>query len=122
MINKDILIQEIIKFMNTKLVDLSKDNTLVSVFVRPIVSRMINNNIPKIEKALSYIADENDMVDADGILNDMIDNLLISPVKEERGIKIGEGYVEINVPFVNKAIHFDKTDIDEFKQSLIKNK
>lgn len=34
------------------------------------------------------------MIDADGILNDMIDNLIISPVKEERGIKIGAGTEE----------------------------
>lgn len=57
---------------------------------------------------------------ADGILNDMIDNLIISPVKEERGIKIGVGTVEIKIPFINKAIALDKDDINEFKEMLSK--
>lgn len=62
----------------------------------------------------------NGMIDADGILNDMIDNLIISPVKEERGIKIGAGTVEIKIPFINKAIALDKDDINEFKEMLSK--
>lgn len=51
---------------------------------------------------------------------DMIDNLIISPVKEERGIKIGAGTVEIKIPFINKAIALDKDDINEFKEMLSK--
>lgn len=74
----------------------------------------------KVNQALSIIADENGMIDADGILNDMIDNLIISPVKEERGIKIGAGNVEIKIPFINKAIALDKDDINEFKEMLSK--
>lgn len=93
---------------------------LVNVFIRPIFSRIINNNIGKVNQALSIIADENGMIDADGILNDMIDNLIISPVKEERGIKIGAGNVEIKIPFINKAIALDKDDINEFKEMLSK--
>jgi hypothetical protein len=76
--------------------------------------------IGKVNQALSIIADENGMIDADGILNDMIDNLIISPVKEERGIKIGAGTVEIKIPFINKAIALDKDDINEFKEMLSK--
>lgn len=44
----------------------------------------------------------------------------ISPVKEERGIKIGAGTVEIKIPFINKAIALDKDDINEFKEMLSK--
>ena len=52
--------------------------------------------------------------------NDIVDNLIISPVKEERGIKIGAGTVEIKIPFINKAIALDKDDINEFKEMLSK--
>lgn len=88
MVNKDELINKLVEFLDIKLTNLSKDNQLINVFIRPIFSRIINNNIGKVNQALSIIADENGMIDADGILNDMIDNLIISPVKEERGIKI----------------------------------
>ena len=46
--------------------------------------------------------------------------IIISPVKEERGIKIGAGNVEIKIPFINKAIALDKDDINEFKEMLSK--
>ena len=110
MVNKDELINKLVEFLDIKLTNLSKDNQLINVFIRPIFSRIINNNIGKVNQALSIIADENGMIDADGILNDMIDNLIISPVKEERGIKIGAGNVEIKIPFINKAIALDKDD------------
>ena len=118
--NKDELINKLVEFLDIKLTNLSKDNQLINVFIRPIFSRIINNNIGKVNQALSIIADENGMIDADGILNDMIDNLIISPVKEERGIKIGAGTVEIKIPFINKAIALDKDDINEFKEMLSK--
>ena len=120
MVNKDELINKLVEFLDIKLTNLSKDDQLVNVFIRPIFSRIINNNIGKVNQALSIIADENGMIDADGILNDMIDNLIISPVKEERGIKIGAGNVEIKIPFINKAIALDKDDINEFKEMLSK--
>ena len=82
MVNKEIIINKLIEFFNNKLIVLSSDSQLVNVFVCPFVARIINNNIGKVNQALSIIADENGMIDADGILNDMIDNLIISPVKE----------------------------------------
>lgn len=81
MVNKEIIINKLIEFFNNKLIVLSSDSQLVNVFVRPFVARIINNNISKIDKALSLIANEDGMIDADGILNDVIDNLISSPVK-----------------------------------------
>ena len=94
--------------------------SIISEISVPLRENLLNNNIGKVNQALSIIADENGMIDADGILNDMIDNLIISPVKEERGIKIGAGTVEIKIPFINKAIALDKDDINEFKEMLSK--
>lgn len=120
MINKDVLINKLVEFLDIKLTNLSNDNQLINVFIRPIFSRIINNNVNKISKALAIIADENDMIDADGILSDMINNLIVSPVKEDGAIKVGEGSVEIKIPFMNKAIALDKEDIQEFKDMLAK--
>lgn len=81
MVNKEIIINKLIEFFNNKLTVLSSDSQLVNVFVRPFVARIINNNISKIDKALSLIANEDGMIDADGILNDVVDNLISSPRK-----------------------------------------
>jgi hypothetical protein len=118
MVSKDIIINKLIEFFNGKLTALSGDSQLVNVFVRPFVSRIINNNISKVDKALSLIANEEGMIDADGILNDIVDNLISSPVKEEHGMAIGNGAVEIKIPFMNKAICLDKEDIQEFRNVL----
>lgn len=118
MVNKEIIINKLIEFFNNKLTVLSGDSQLVNVFIRPFVSRMINNNISKVDKVLSLIANEDGMIDADGILNDVVDNLISSPVKDEHGLIIGDGAVEIKIPFMNKAIRLDKEDIEEFKQNL----
>lgn len=120
MINKDVLINKLVEFLDIKLTNLSNDNQLINVFIRPIFSRIINNNVNKVSKALAIIADENGMIDADGILDDMINNLIVSPVKEDGAIKVGEGSVEIKIPFMNKAIALDKEDIKEFKDMLSK--
>lgn len=118
MIEKNILINKIIEFINSKLLILSKDSQLINVLIKPFMTRGINNNINKLDKFLSFVADENDMIDVDGILNDVIDNLVISPVKEEHGLKFGDSSIQMNIPFINKAISFDKEDIEEFKQML----
>ena len=118
MVNKEIIINKLIEFFNNKLTVLSSDSQLINVFVRPFVARIINNNISKIDKALSLIANEDGMIDADGILNDVVDNLISSPVKEEHGMAIGNGAVEIKISFMSKAICLDKDDIQEFKDIL----
>ena len=62
MVNKEIIINKLIEFFNNKLTVLSSDSQLVNVFVRPFVARIINNNISKIDKALSLIANEDGMM------------------------------------------------------------
>lgn len=118
MIQKDILIDKIVEFINSKLSILSKESQLINIFVKPFLARGINNNLSKLDKFLSFVADDNGMIDVEGILNDMIDNLIISPVKEEYGVRFGDGSIQMNIPFINKAISFDKEDIEEFKQNL----
>lgn len=56
MVNKDELINKLVEFLDIKLTNLSKDNQLINVFIRPIFSRIINNNIGKVNQALSIIA------------------------------------------------------------------
>jgi hypothetical protein len=118
MVHKDTVVNNMVDFINSKMNALSNDSQLFHVLIRPSLSRVINNNLNKVNKFLDLISDADGMIDVEGILNDTIDILLISPVKEENGIKFGNGCVEINIPFINKAVSFDKRDIEEFKQGL----
>lgn len=94
MINKDNLIEEILKFINTKIADISSNNPLFDIVAKPYISKVITNNVSKLDKALSLIADDKGMVDADGLLTDMIDRLIISKANTINGVTIGEGSVK----------------------------
>lgn len=116
------IIAGISNFVNSKLDELSTQNPLLAIF-RPVVARAVNNNISKVDGVLKLIQDENGNVDVENILSEMIDNLLVSKVQQYPdvlgGMTIGEGHVKVNIPFINKSIVFDSSDIEEFKQSLL---
>lgn len=118
MINKDNLIEEILKFINTKITDISSNNPLFDIVAKPYISKVITNNVSKLDKALSLIADDKDMVDADGLLTDMIDRLIVSKANTINGVTIGEGSVKITIPFMNKTVVFDKDDFNELKTNI----
>lgn len=64
------------------------------------------------------ITDEKGMVDADGLLTDMIDRLIVSKANTINGVTIGEGSVKITIPFMNKTVIFDKDDFNELKTNI----
>ena len=45
MINKDNLIEEILKFINTKIADISSNNPLFDIVAKPYISKVITNNV-----------------------------------------------------------------------------
>jgi hypothetical protein len=118
MINKDNLIEEILKFINTKIADISSNNPLFDIVAKPYISKVVTNNVSKLDKALSLIADDKGMVDADGLLTDMIDRLIVSKANTINGVTIGEGSVKITIPFMNKTVIFDKDDFNELKTNI----
>lgn len=120
MIDKAKFIEEIVNFINHKLSDLSSNNPLFDIVVRPYISKIINVNISKLDKALSLITDENGKIDASGLLNDMIDKLVVSNVNSINGLTIENGSIKMNIPFMNKTIIIDKTDFDELKNNIEK--
>lgn len=58
------------------------------------------------------------LIDADGLLTDMIDRLIVSKANTINGITIGEGSVKITIPFMNKTVVFDKDDFNELKTNI----
>lgn len=58
MINKDNLIEEILKFINSKIADISSNNPLFDIVAKPYLSKIVDTNVSKLDKALSLITDE----------------------------------------------------------------
>lgn len=123
MVQKEVIIEKIVEFANTKLAEIGANNPVI-LLVRPFFARAINNNITKLDSLLSMVADKDGMVDIEGIMTEMIDNLLVSRLtsypKVLGGLEIGEGSIKLNVPLMNKQLVFDTNDIEVFKQTLIR--
>lgn len=81
---------------------------------------IVDTNVSKLDKALSLITDEKGMVDGDGLLNDMIDRLIVSKANTINGVTIGEGSIKVTIPFMNKTVIFDKDDFNELKTNIEK--
>lgn len=117
------IVNGITKFINEKLTELSAQNPLMNVF-RPVVARAVNNNLGKLDGFLNLIKDDNGDIDVENILSEMIDNLLVSKPQHYPdvlgGVTIGEGHIKIGLPLINKAIMLDTSDIESFKQTLLK--
>lgn len=120
MINKDKAIQALTNFANSKLESLGKNNPVFNIFVQPYMERVINANISKIDKALTFIADEKGMVDIDGLINDITDKLVVSELNKFNGITIGNGQIVIDIPGMNKSIVFTTEDFKELHSNLNK--
>lgn len=120
MINKDNLIEEILKFINSKIADISSNNPLFDIVAKPYLSKIVDTNVSKLDKALSLITDEKGMIDGDGLLNDMIDRLIVSKANTINGVTIGEGSIKVTIPFMNKTVIFDKDDFNELKTNIEK--
>lgn len=122
MIDRKVIIDKIVSFVDMKLSELSATNPFVLI-IRPIVARVVNNNIEKVDSVLKLVQDKDGKVDVEGILSEMIDNLLVAQIKKYPdvlgGVEIGNGTIKINIPFVDKAVVFDSSDIEMFKQILI---
>lgn len=122
MVDRKIIIEKIISFVDMKLSEMSASNPFV-LLIRPVVARAVNNNIEKLDSILKLVQDKDGKIDIEGILSEMIDNLIVAQVKKYPnvlgGIELGNGSIRVNIPFLDKALVFDSTDIETFKQSLI---
>lgn len=122
MIERKVIIDRLVSFVDTKLSEMSDSNPFILI-IRPIVARAVNNNIEKLDSVLKLVQDKDGKVDIEGILSEMIDNLLVAQIKKYPnilgGVELGNGSIKVNIPFLDKAIVFDSTDIESFKQNLI---
>ena len=113
------------EFISKQLTTISQRNPLIA-FTKPLIVRVLNNNLYKVERVLKQISDQNGLVDIEGILGEMINNLVsCKPFKIDTGflgeLEIGNGKIKANVPFVNQDLILTSQDITELKDMLVSN-
>ena len=118
---RDKVIKGISSFLELKLSEMAANNPLI-LFIQPMIIRILNNNIGKVDDVLKLLEDSNGNIDAEGMLQDMINNLLTAQHKYYpdflNGVSIGDGKISLNIPVINKVMVFDSTDIQNFINHL----
>jgi hypothetical protein len=92
--------------------------------MKPLVTRVLDKNFSKVTKALDLIADENGNIDIEGILSEMMDNLMTTqPFTLKTSfigdVEIGGGNIKLNIPLTDKRLVFNMSDLESFKEMLI---
>ena len=126
MITTKQLLNNIKEYLIVQLGDLSKSTPIIG-FVKPLIDRILNNNLDKIESILGLIADKEGNIDVEQILNEMLDNVInTTPFKINTGfigdIEIGGGNIKINIPLTDKKLVLNQNDLNILKETLISNK
>lgn len=99
------------------------ENPLLAL-VKPLAVRAINNNLYKVETLLKQISDKDGLVDVEGILSEMSDNIMkTKPFKLNTGLlgelEIGAGRIKIDIPMMDKSLVLNQQDLTELKDMLI---
>lgn len=111
---------EIIKgmksFANAKISDMGTNNSII-LFTQPIINRVVDNMLYKADSFLALIEDKNGCIDIEGIVDEMINNLITTKSRTYddilSGLTIGDGHIKMNIPLIDKQIVFDTNDIKE---------
>lgn len=113
-------------YISLQIDTLSNNNPMLS-FTKPLITRVVDNNISKINKTLSLIADNEGNIDVENILTEMIESVMkTQPFTFNTSfigdIEIGGGHIKLNVPFTNKRLVLGMADLETFKEMLITKK
>ena len=108
----------------TSQLDTMSKNTPMIGFMKPLITRALDKNFNKITKILDLIANDEGKIDIENILAEMIENVMTTnPFTFKTSfigdIEIGGGQIKLNLPFTNKKLVLDMTDLEAFKETLI---
>lgn len=113
-------------FLNRQINSLAMTNPIIS-FSKPIITRVINNNIHKANGFLSMLADENGEIDVQSLIPEMIQSVMttrpfVYHTEFLGDLEIGGGFIKMNIPLTNNQIVLGKTDLDTLKELFTENR
>lgn len=117
-------VKEVIKdYIVKQLVSMGESSPAIRLLI-PLAKRAITNNINSFDKFLKPIADKDGMIDIEGIFDEEmeiinnIDNFNFD-IPFIGGCNISKGIISLEVPYVNKIVALNQTDLEVLKESLI---
>lgn len=121
MVTRENLISEITNYVTNKINTLSSKSVMFDILFKPFIAEAIEVNIAKLDDLLKLVTDDKGLINIDRLLNNIIDNLIVAPIKDFKGIRIGEGKIQIDVPMMGGSIVFDRSDFEELRTNINKH-
>ena len=125
MITIDNVISGIKKFIFLQIDKLSEGSTLIP-FMQPLIVRAVDNGVKNTRSMIELLADANGNLDTGQIIDEMVSNVINTKpftikVPYLDNIIIGDGTIQINVPFIDKKVVFNTEDLNTLKELINSN-
>ena len=120
MITIDNVISGIKKFILLQIDKLSEGSPLIQ-FMKPLIIRAVDNGVKNTRSMIELLADANGNIDTGQIIDEMVSNVISTKpftikVPYLDNIIIGDGTIQINVPFIDKKVVFNTEDLNTLKE------
>ena len=125
MMTIDNVISGIKKFVLLQIDKLSEGSPLVQ-FMKPLIIRAVDNGVKNTRSMIELLADANGNIDTGQIIDEMVSNVINTKpftikVPYLDNIIIGDGTIQINVPFIDKKVVFNTEDLNTLKELINSN-
>lgn len=121
MVTRENLITEITNYATNKINALSSKSVMFDILVKPFIAEAVEVNIAKLDDLLKLVTDDKGLINTDRLLNNIVDNLIVAPIKDVKGIYVGEGKIQIDIPMMGGSIVFDRSDFEELRTNINKH-
>ncbi len=113
-------------FLHKQINSLAMSNPLIG-FTKPVILRIVDNNIHKANGFLSMLADENGDIDMQSLIPEMIQSVMttrpfVYHTEFLGDLEIGGGFIKMNIPMANSQIVLGKTDLDTLRELFTENR
>ena len=123
MVEVSVVKQKLQDYIVNQIDILGESNPAIKL-VKPLAKRAIINNIDSFDKFINTIAKDG-KIDIEGIVDEEIEIIKSIPnidfnIPVLGNGNISNGNITISIPFINKGIMFNQSDLETFRQLLTK--
>lgn len=117
-----ILIENLQRYVDIQIAEMARTNPMIG-FMKPLISRAATNAIGKADKALSLLADKDGNIDVGTILTEMAESLMTTqPFTINTSfigdIVIGNGTIKVGIPYTERNLVFNSSDLQNLREML----
>lgn len=116
------LIENLQRYVDMQVVEMARTNPMIS-FMKPVITRAASNAISRADKTLLLLADKEGNIDIESILSEMTESLMTTqPFTIHTSfigdIVIGNGTIKIGIPFTERNLVFNSSDLQNLREML----